>query len=94
MGEIRQTLMPISFEIPELMVSYDDPVFMGDCAPYPSKVWLKIKGLVRLLLESLRYRVKEKNYENKISLGHGNSCDGHPVELFCLGFSAALQGRL
>jgi len=41
----RQTLSPISLENPELQVLYDDPVLLGDCAPYPSKIWIKLKKL-------------------------------------------------
>ena len=41
----RQTLSPISLENPELQVLYDDPVLLGDCIPYPSKIWIKLKEL-------------------------------------------------
>ncbi|MBW2164021.1 MAG: hypothetical protein JRF43_06175 [Deltaproteobacteria bacterium] len=41
----RQTLSPISLENPELQVLYDDPVLLGDGAPYPSKIWIKLKKL-------------------------------------------------
>jgi hypothetical protein len=41
----RQTLSPISLENPELKVLYDDPVLLGDCAPYPSKIRIKLKEL-------------------------------------------------
>ncbi len=41
----RQTLSPISLENPELKVLYNDPVLLGDCMLYPSKIWMKIKEL-------------------------------------------------
>ena len=41
----RQTLSPISLENPELKVLYHDPVLLGDCAPYPSKIRIKLKEL-------------------------------------------------
>ena len=41
----RQTLSPISLENPELKVLYDDPVLLGNCAPYPSKIRMKLKEL-------------------------------------------------
>ncbi|MCK4824828.1 hypothetical protein KA005_54255, partial [bacterium] len=40
-----QTLMPISLENPEFKVLYDDPILLGDRAPYPSKIWMKLKEL-------------------------------------------------
>jgi hypothetical protein len=41
----RQTLSPISLESPELQVLYDDPILLGDYAPYPSKIWMNLKKL-------------------------------------------------
>jgi hypothetical protein len=41
----RQTLSPISLENPELKILYDDPVLLGDCALYPSKIWMKLKEM-------------------------------------------------
>ncbi|MEA3386377.1 MAG: hypothetical protein U9Q89_08040 [Thermodesulfobacteriota bacterium] len=41
----RQTLSPISLENPELKIFYDDPVLLEDCAPYPSKIRMKLKEL-------------------------------------------------
>jgi len=41
----RQTLSPISLENPELKVLYDDPVLLGNCASYPSKMHMKLKEM-------------------------------------------------
>ncbi|MBW1718537.1 MAG: hypothetical protein JRJ43_03105 [Deltaproteobacteria bacterium] len=41
----RQTLSPISLENLELQILYDDPVLLGDYAPYPSKIWINLKKL-------------------------------------------------
>jgi|AntAceMinimDraft_9_1070365.scaffolds.fasta_scaffold02373_3 hypothetical protein len=53
----RQTLSPISLENPELKVLYDDPVLLGDCAPYPSKIRIKLKELdleMRITLKDIQ----------------------------------------